>query len=126
MPKIAVLVTGGRDFSDRTAVRLKLDEYPEGTLVIHGDAKGADKLAGEEAADLAMGVVKVPYFGHLGRRGGPVRNATMMALLLGLRELGWETHVEAFHDNIAESKGTAGMVRLARKNGYEVEVTGRL
>ncbi len=50
-----LLVTGGRDFADRDLLYATLDRlHAEHNIivVIHGDAKGADRLAGEWASVL--------------------------------------------------------------------------
>ena len=47
-----ILITGSRDFANRELLFLTLDRLHEEhgfTLLIHGDAQGADRLAGEWA-----------------------------------------------------------------------------
>ena len=49
-----VLITGGRSFDDRTLLFETLDRLHaihEFTLLIHGDARGADRLGGEWARE---------------------------------------------------------------------------
>lgn len=45
-----ILITGSRDWNDRRAIRDAIEEhattaFPDGVLVIHGDANGADRIA---------------------------------------------------------------------------------
>lgn len=119
----AVLVTGGVDYSNRQAIEERLGHYPPGTLVIHGAARGADQMAGEVARATSKPVVVVPYFGHLGRAGGPVRNKKMLTILLGLEAMGYSISVEAFHPDLKQSKGTKDMVRIAKRANIKVTVT---
>lgn len=114
-----VLVCGGRNYSDRTAVEAMLYGilYKYGSLtVIHGDAPGADTLAKETA--IAMGVTQKPYparWAEHGRRAGPIRNALM------LRDNPDIGMVVAFPGGV----GTADMVRKAKKAGIRVVLIGQ-
>lgn len=73
-----VLVCGGRDFSDREWLFRALDSLPI-TQLCHGNARGADRLAGEWAHSR-----RVPYEAHPaawalhGKRAGPIRNCKML------------------------------------------------
>ena len=111
-----VLVTGDRLWSDPVLIREALSKMANGVqhTLIHGCAKGADTLAALEA--LKLGFLVEPYpanWGQYGRAAGPVRNRQM--LTEGLPDI-----VFAFHDNLDASKGTANMVKLARKAGLPV------
>lgn len=84
--RLRVLVTGGRDYTDRDRVTRVLDLVHEriGVLVvIHGGATGADTLASEWAID--RGVPTEPYavtkeeWRTQGISAGPRRNARMLA-----------------------------------------------
>lgn len=124
MTKEAILVTGGRDYHDHERVRKVIDSYPKGSLVIQGAAGGADDLAGHHAKSAGYGCIDVPYFKHLGRAGGQVRNQVMLDILLGLRTMGYNIHAEAFHADLSKSRGTKDMVNRCRKVGLEVNVHG--
>lgn len=90
------------------------------TVVIEGEAHGADQLAARWGQ--MRGVLVLPFsadWGNQGRAAGIIRNNAM--LKHGKPEL-----VVAFHPDIAHSKGTGDMVARARKAGVEVWVfTGR-
>jgi hypothetical protein len=109
--KIVVLVCGGRDYADRQRVLNVLDAYnaavPIGT-VVHGAARGADTFAGEWAR-AHPGVEERAFpapWATYGKSAGAIRNARM------LRET--KPHlVIAFPGG----RGTADMVRRARKSG---------
>ena len=111
-----VLICGSRDWSDREAVRSwlsKLQDWGYGT-VIHGDCRGADMIADEEAR--AMGFVVIPFparWKKHGRAAGPVRNQQMI-------NEGKPDLVMYFHADLDQSKGTADMVERAEKHGVPV------
>ena len=109
-----VLVCGGRTYVDREWMRTALDAAHEArgvTLLINGDAKGADRLATDWASD--NGVPLALYRAHwrkLGKQAGPMRNAWMPDVVLAF----------------PGGRGTAGMKRLAHEAGVEVvEVPAR-
>lgn len=108
-----ILVCGGRDFDNISAVRhvlTVLHVRKPITLLIEGGAAGADKLAREWAA--ANGVLHVTVMADWKRYGpaaGPIRNAEM------LREH-QPDGVVAF----AGGKGTANMIWQAQQAGVKV------
>ena len=123
-PMLRLLVCGDRNWSDWAAivaVLRKLD--PKNTLLVTGGARGADAIA--ERAGKALGfearVVMPADWDRFGRSAGPRRNGEMLRVILA----GAPEHdrlVIAFHDNIAESKGTANMVKKARRAGVAVKI----
>ena len=94
---LRVLVCGGRDFEDRNLLYRTLyefcdkrdlwtepDEYgnklPTGLIVIHGDAKGADRIADDWAIVNWVPVEAYPAeWQKNGRRAGPIRNHLMLS-----------------------------------------------
>lgn len=81
--RFVVLVCGGRDFDDRAMVWGMLDSLHAMrpiTRIVHGDAKGADKLASDWARSRGVGQDRFPAdWKNLGRSAGPLRNAEMLA-----------------------------------------------
>jgi hypothetical protein len=76
-------------------------------VLIEGDARGADRIAGEGADLRGVEHVKFPAdWEKLGRKAGPIRNEQM--LRAGKADL-----VVAFPG----ARGTAHMVRIAREAG---------
>lgn len=103
-----LLICGDRDWQDIHFIRDLMRDLPQGTVVIHGAARGADKMAGQIAQEMGLTVESYPAnWAVHGRAAGPIRNRQM------LRE-GKPTHVWAFHDNIHNSKGTKDMLELAK------------
>ena len=78
-----LLVTGGRNFDDRVLMWSTLDRLHaehQFTLLIHGDARGADRLAGEWAQERGIDVLACPADRkRYGRGAGPKRNRQMLA-----------------------------------------------
>jgi len=106
-----VLCCGDRNWTDKAKIRLALEQLPPGTVIIHGDARGADRLSGEVAEELGFEVVKFPaQWARYGRGAGPIRNQQML-------DEGKPTMVLAFHSNIEESKGTRDMITRANRAG---------
>ncbi|MBB5222740.1 hypothetical protein HNP73_002676 [Amaricoccus macauensis] len=108
-----VFVCGGRGFTDRESLRSALDRIASGAridVVIHGDAAGADRLAGEWARLSGIRELAFPAdWERHGRAAGPIRNRRM--LVEGEPDL-----VVAFPGG----RGTANMMRQARAAGVPV------
>lgn len=121
-----VLVCGDRNWEDHWIIMRVLRGIYEGArdwmwplVVVHGAAPGADSMANACAGDI--GAVVEPYpaeWDKYGRAAGPRRNQQML-------DEGKPDVVLAFHDNLAESKGTGDMVRRAKKAGLPVYVISR-
>ena len=112
-----LLICGDRNWTDEDLIRRKIIEFAP-TVVIEGEARGADSIAAKVARELGIAVEGYPAKWELyGRGAGPIRNLEMLAK-------GKPDRVLAFHDNITESKGTKHMVALARKVGKPVTVVG--
>jgi hypothetical protein len=111
-----VLVTGSREWADPEPIRRALKRLPTDTILIHGMARGADRLAHEVAEELGLEIRPCPAeWEKYGKAAGIIRNRQMLAedkpdLVL------------AFHPNLAEARGTKHMVEVARKAGVPVEI----
>jgi len=109
-----ILVTGGRDFSDREFLFATLDRLHAQkhiAVVIHGDARGTDRLAGDWAQSRGIPVLARPAdWKRHGRAAGPVRNRQMLADNPNL--------VVAFPGGA----GTQNMIEIARRQGLQVMV----
>ena len=113
-----VLVTGDRNWSDWSLILTELKEFPAGTVVIEGGARGADTLA-KRVAESLFGEDSVEEYpadwNQFGRAAGPIRNQQML-------DEGFPTIVLAFHSNLAESRGTRDMIKRALKVGVPVKL----
>ena len=75
-----VLVCGSRDWTDIGAIIEALAQLPLISTVIHGDCRGADRMAGKIAAEMGHVVEAFPAdWTHHGRAAGPLRNSDMIA-----------------------------------------------
>jgi len=117
---LRVLVTGTREWTDPAPIERELSRLAPGSVVIHGNARGVDRLAGRVAEALGLGVIACPAeWGKYGKGAGLVRNRTM------LEEYAPDL-VLAFHPALEQAKGTKHMVELALEAGVPVRVvTGR-
>lgn len=116
-----VLVCGSRHWTDKFSILDALADLPEGTIVVHGAADGADAMAGLAASRL--GFKERPYpakWGEYGKAAGHIRNSLMLE----------KEHTEsepidlvlAFTPDLASSKGTLNMVTKAQAKGIPVRV----
>lgn len=109
-----ILVCGGRDFSNRTGAYKVLDlvhKNMDVSLVIHGDAHGADRIERDWA--LLNSIEHRPYpadWDKFGKSAGFRRNQIMAYDLKIHKDGGEEVLVVAFPGG----KGTAHMVNIAR------------
>lgn len=109
-----VLICGDRNWTDRKLIRERLKELKPNDIIIHGAARGADRIAGQEATDLGMEVREYPAdWTKYGRAAGIKRNLAMLEEEPDL--------VVAFHDFLPNSRGTAHTIRHARLKGIHVE-----
>jgi len=114
-----IIVAGDRNWKRMDIIERELKKFPSGTIVIHGDAKGADTLGGFVADKLGFKVIPFPAKWKIyGKGAGPIRNQQML-------DEGKPDMVLAFHENINESKGTKDMVNRARGIGIKVEIIKR-
>ncbi len=76
-----IIVCGGRNYSDRTTVARVLGALDrQAVTIVHGEARGADTVAGSEARRLGMKVEAWPADWSLhGKAAGPIRNQQMLA-----------------------------------------------
>lgn len=114
-----VLVCGSRDWTNAEAIYDRLESlvpvepWLEGPTIMHGDARGADKIAADIALDLGLWVEAYPAdWERHGKAAGPIRNLQMLDQQPDL--------VIAFQRN--GSRGTQHTIDEARKRGIPVEV----
>ena len=128
-----ILVSGSRDWKDLPTIQKAFDHYKP-TVVIEGDASGADKIAGEEAGRRGIELEVFPAAWEVHdmdwckcngsedhtycAMAGPKRNQEML-------ELGVPDLVLAFHPFISKSRGTRDMVQRARKMGVPVIIIAK-
>jgi hypothetical protein len=114
MKPLRVLVCGGRDFTDRSLVWRKLDEFSYGKdiTLIQGGATGADRFAYEWGAfrrHCIELITERANWGAHGKAAGPIRNQKMI-----------DEHKPDLVLAFPGGRGTADMVRRAKAAGIEV------
>lgn len=112
-----VLVCGSRGWHDRDRIAARMFALPPGdTVVVHGAARGADRIAEQEAQKCGHLVEAHPAdWKGLGKKAGYIRNVEMVESGVDL--------VIAFHDG--RSAGTQHTIDEARKRGIPVEVIAK-
>jgi hypothetical protein len=108
-----VLVTGSREWADPEPIRRALALLPPDAVVIHGMARGADRLAHHIAAELGLAVWPRPAMWERGKAAGLIRNREML-------ENDRPDLVLAFLPKHAAARGTRHMVEIARRAGVLV------
>lgn len=112
--KLRVLVCGSRHWSNRDAIEVVLSELPPETVIIEGEARGADSIARDVAKKLGFAIEPYPAdWQRYGRSAGHIRNKQM--LVEGKPDL-----VLAFQEDA--SRGTQNMINLARAAGVRCVV----
>lgn len=111
-----ILVCGDRNWTDVDLIKKALSQYPKDTIIVHGDCRGADKLAAWVARGLGMEVRAYPAdWKKYGRAAGPIRNKQML-------DQESPDLIIAFHDDVSRPRGTADMIRRAKKRGIGVGI----
>ncbi len=112
-----LLICGDRKWKNKKRIfRLLKSNKQRIDVVIEGDATGADKLAGECCMKLGIPYFAMPaHWDFYKKAAGPIRNSWML-------KFGKPDEVWAFHSDIKNSKGTADMVKRAKREGIVVRI----
>lgn len=118
-----VLVCGTRYYSEdlKLLIYSELNRRSDIKTIIEGGARGADAIAAgwaveTQGARAAVALESFPAdWNKHGKGAGPIRNQKML-------DEGKPDLVLAFHTDPGLGKGTADMVRRAKKAGVPVEV----
>ena len=112
-----ILCCGDRYYKQEHVIYSRLSQYRgTDTVIIHGNANGADRLSALVACNLGLSIISFPAKWKLyGRAAGPIRNQQMI-------DEGKPDLVIAFHDNIESSKGTKDMLNRAKKHNIPTEL----
>lgn len=108
-----IIVTGGRDYTDKETIERVLAQLPHDSVIVHGAAPGADTLAHLAAKRLGLKVEPHPAkWKQHGKRAGILRNREMLGA--------GADAVIAFPGG----NGTADMKRIAEEAGIHVSEIG--
>lgn len=109
---VIALFCGSREWSDRESIRTEVKALPPGSIVVEGGARGADRIAREEARSLGIHVATVPaLWRSFGRSAGHRRNEAMLRL-----------GPDVVHAYPLGGPGTAHTIAAAERAGLEVVV----
>lgn len=109
-----VLVCGSRTWDRHGPIYYAIGTLPRESVVIHGAAPGADRIAAQWAHYFNHHVEAYPAdWKRHGKAAGPIRNQRML-------DEGKPDKVLAFWDGT--SRGTKDMIDRARQAGVPVEV----
>jgi len=113
-----LLVFGGREWADRPTIgrALRKAQAQGVATLVHGGCRGADRAAAEAARTLGMTVDAYPAeWERDGKAAGHLRNQRML-------DEGRPDYAIGFHTDLAESKGSADMLRRCQAEGLPVHV----
>jgi hypothetical protein len=111
-----VIVTGSRGWSDRYFIADVLADLPGDTVIVHGAAKGVDKVAAQEAQKLGLLIEEHPAeWERYGKSAGIIRNEKMACLGADLCIAFWD----------GRSRGTQDMMERAAAHGIPIECVHR-
>lgn len=112
-PTNRIIVCGSRGWHDRERVADRLFDLPVSSIIVHGAARGADRIAEQEGQKLGLLVEAHPAdWEKYGKSAGYRRNELMASLGADLCIAFWD----------GRSLGTQHMMDLAKKYGITVEV----
>jgi hypothetical protein len=108
---LKIIVSGDREWKNKLLMRHVMSQLPTDTQLVHGGARGADKMSGEVATELGWPkpIVMNANWKKFGKGAGPIRNQEMLTKHPDV------AMVLAFHQKIALSKGTKDMIHRSRK-----------
>lgn len=108
-----VIVCGSRGWSNRDLIAEVLAELPGDTTLVHGAAKGADRIAEQEGQKLGFLIEPWPaLWDDHGKRAGLIRNEQMAVMGADLCLAFWD----------GRSTGTQHMTEMAAKHGIPIRV----
>lgn len=112
-----VLVCGSRHGFPRNKIKARLMQLPKDVTIIEGEQEGVDLIARAVALEIGLDVIGIPAnWKRYGNSAGPIRNRRMLDLLCK------DDLVIAFHENIAESRGTADCMKEANRRAIPTEL----
>ena len=111
-----VLICGSRTWDDQKSIQRYVDSLPDDTVVIEGEARGADSIARACAEQRGLEVLPFPAdWKRYGKAAGSIRKTQMLME-------GRPNMVVAFVYDLESSKGTKNMVDKARTQGVPILV----
>ena len=108
-----IIVCGSRGWTDRQRIANRLFDLPGDSVIVHGAAKGADRIAHQEAEKLGLLVEPHPAdWQTQGKRAGVLRNEEMAVAGADLCIAFWD----------GRSRGTLDMIERAMRHGIPYDL----
>jgi YspA, cpYpsA-related SLOG family len=108
-----VIICGSRGWSDRQRIEERLFYLPPDAVIVHGAARGVDRIAHQEAEKAGFLLEPHPAeWERYGKRAGFIRNEEMANLGADLLIAFWD----------GRSRGTLDMMERCAKYGIPIEV----
>ena len=119
-----ILVFGSRNWLNQKAIESALRGMPLGTVVIEGDARGADRIAGFVARLLGLTVRVYPALAHnrTWPSAGVLRNQEMLDKEHPSEDGTFIDRAFCFHEDPNLGKGSRDMLARIRKAQPSIEV----
>ena len=119
---MTILCCGDRNWNNALVIRNALLDYirnDKDLTIIHGNANGTDRTCAFVALELGLNQSNIKSFpanwNKFGKSAGPIRNKQML-------DEGKPDLVLAFHNFIANSKGTKNMLEQAKKRNISTKL----
>lgn len=107
-----VIICGSRGWGDRQRIADRIADLPGDTTVVHGNARGVDRVAHQEAQKAGLMVEIHPAdWDYYGKGAGLIRNEKMASLGADLLIAFWD----------GKSQGTSDMMERAAEHGIPIE-----
>lgn len=110
-----LLITGSRNHRDVELIESSIEAVARqhgAELLVHGQATGADTIAGKYAKKIGLPVIEVPaLWDSEGKAAGPIRNSRMLGYATALASAS-NTLVRLLAFPLEGSKGTYHMIKL--------------
>lgn len=110
---IRVIICGSRGWGDRKRIENRLFDISPDAVIVHGAARGVDRIAHQEAEKAGFVVEPHPAdWERYGKAAGFIRNEEMAKLGADLCICFWD----------GKSRGTLDMMERAAAHGIPIEV----
>jgi len=112
-PTKRVIICGSRGWTDRKRIEDRLFRLPPDAVIVHGAARGVDRIAHQEAEKAGFIIEAHPAeWDRYGKAAGLIRNKEMAQLGADLCICFWD----------GKSRGTLDMMEQAAACGIPIEV----
>jgi len=112
---------GSREWTDPEPIRKAMERLEDGSIIVHGDQRGADLIAGTEASRRGFEISALKAMWDIGLQAGPMRNSHMLKRLIAAAGMNQAVKTFAFHHDSMLGVGTRDMVQRCLKARVRVD-----